>query len=156
MRAIFVDTWAFLAMANRRDPAHDDVLEADVWLDAHGSVRLTSDLVLEEALTALQAAAGAEAALHFLDDFEAIVAAGEMQLVRVGPDGLSESLALFRKLAPRLPRLSLTDCSSLVVMKRLELTLAFSADPHFRAVGKSVEPLFSWEKNRLVRAPIPV
>jgi len=156
VKAIFVDTWAFLAMSNRRDPAHDDVLEADVWLDAHGSVRVTSDLVFEETLTSLHAAAGPEAALHFLDDFEAIVAAGEMQLVRVGPQGLSDSLSLFRKLAPRVPRLSLTDCSSLVVMKRLEITLAFSADPHFRAAGKSVEPLFSWEKNRFVRAPIPV
>ncbi|MBL8940483.1 MAG: type II toxin-antitoxin system VapC family toxin [Archangium sp.] len=156
MKAIFVDTWAFLAMANRRDLAHDDVLDAYVWLDAHGSVRVTSDLVLQETLTALRAAAGPEAALHFLDDFEAIVAAGEMQLVRVGPEGLSESLALFRKLAPRVPRLSLTDCSSLVVMKRLELTLAFSSDPHFAAAGRSIAPLFWWENNRLVRAPIPV
>lgn len=79
-----------------------------------------------------------------------------MQLVRVGPEGLSESLALFRKLAPRVPRLSLTDCSSLVVMKRLELTLAFSADPHFAAAGRSMPPLFWWEKNCLVRAPISV
>lgn len=154
MKAIFVDTWAFLAMSNRRDPAHDDVLEADVWLDAHGSVRVTSDLVLEETLSSLHAAGGAEVALHFLDDFEAIVSAGEMQLVRVGPAGFAESLTVFRKLAPRLPRLSLTDCSSLVVMKRLELTLAFSADAHFRA--RPIEPLFSWEKNRLVRATILV
>jgi predicted nucleic acid-binding protein len=141
MHAFFYDTWAFIALANARDPAHEVAAELDRKLERAGYVGVTSDFVLDETLTFLNAVAGAQVAFTFLDGFLSRVAARDIQLVDVGSARRGHAIALFRKLAPGERRLSFTDATSFALMHELAISLAFTADAHFHRAGRGVRPL---------------
>lgn len=143
VRAWFYDSWGFLALANRRDPDHAPAVEGELWRKGHGVLVATSDYVLDETLTALHAAAGARVALEFLDLFEARVAAEALLLVQVTSMRRERALERFRRLAPSVPRLSLTDSTSFAVMEELGIRWAFTGDRHFRRAGSQIQPLFA-------------
>jgi hypothetical protein len=148
-RAFFYDTWAFLALANRRDPHHALAVEVDEWLEAAGYAASTSDYVLDETLTGLQAAAGALVAIRFLDLVEGRIAGGELMLLDVNRLRRERALALFRRIAPEEPRLSFTDCTSFAVMQELGISRAFTADRHFHRAGREIRPLLTWDAGAL-------
>jgi predicted nucleic acid-binding protein len=152
MRAFFCDTWAFIALANSSDPAHDVAVEVDRKLERDGWVGVTSDYVFDETLTFLNAVAGARAAVGFSDAFLERVAAGELQLLDVGPARRDAAIALFRKLAPEERRLSFTDATSFALMHELAIAHAFTADAHFHRAGRGVRPLVSAKAGRFVAA----
>lgn len=153
MRTWFYDTWGFLALANRRDEDHECAAQADRWRRDHGVVVVTSDYVLDEALTALHVAAGAAVALRFLDLLEARLAARRVLLVEITTVRREAALARFRRLAPDAPRLSFTDCTSFAVMEELGIEVAFTADRHFRQAGGAIRPLFQVDGGRASWSP---
>jgi len=136
--AFFYDTWAFVALWNGADAGHAIAAELDERLDPWRAV--TSDYVLDETLTFLHADAGARVALAFLGGLEDRIAGGDLLLFEVTPPRRERALATFRKLAPSIPRLSFTDCTSFVLMRELGIRVAFTADAHFRAAGGGVVP----------------
>ena len=152
MRKVFYDTWAFVALANGEDPDHTAAANADRSLEAMGYAPATSDYVLDETLTLLHVAAGARVALDFLRILELRVAAAQLMLLEVNLTRRGKALAIFRKLAPKVPRISFTDCTSFGLMQELGIHLAFTADAHFRAAGRSVRPIFQRKGKRLVAA----
>src|SRR5437660_417046 len=83
LRACFFDTWAWLALANRRDSHHDQAATADRELEEAAFVAVTSDYILDEALTGLHVAAGPRVALAFLDLVSTSIAAEELLLLEV-------------------------------------------------------------------------
>lgn len=141
MKPCFVDTWAYLALMNRKDAGHQLALEADAWLEEHGWVLTTSDWILDETLTQLHLLAGANVALGFMDDLDAQIRARTLLVCSVSKDRMEAATRLFRKLAPKVPRLSLTDCCTFALMDELELRWAFTADRHFFQAGPKVSPL---------------
>lgn len=141
MKACFIDTWAYLALANRRDAGHAVALDVDAFLEEQGWVSVTSDWVLDETLTRLHGLAGAEVALRFLGDLDAQLAARRLLLLNVSPPRFEAAVRLFRRLAPKVPRLSLTDCTSFALMDELDVRWAFTADKHFFTAGPKVGPL---------------
>lgn len=153
-RVFFYDTWAFVALANRRDPAHAVAADLDALLEQQGYAAATSDYVLDETLTLLNVAAGAKAALLFLDDFEARVAAGELQLLTVDPERRERALAIFRKLVNSETRLSFTDATSFAVMQELSIRDAFTADAHFHRAGHGIRPLIQLDRRRFRAAAV--
>ena len=154
MTTVFFDTWAYVALANPRDAGHPAAVAASEWIEQNAWVAVTSDYVLDEALTGLHAAAGAGPAIAFLEDLEAEVAAGQLVLVSVDSGRRSRALDCFRRYAPDTPRLSLTDCTSFVLLEELKIRSAFTADRHFSKV-KGVERLIQRDHDRLVfRAPV--
>jgi predicted nucleic acid-binding protein len=153
VRAWFYDTWGFLALANARDEDHAAAADADRWREDHAILVVTTDYVLDETLTALHALAGAEVAIRFLDLLEARVAAETVMLAQVTMERRERALATFRRLAPDVPRLSLTDCTSFVLMEELELDSAFTADRHFHRAGTEIRPLFTVRRGRLLFSP---
>jgi predicted nucleic acid-binding protein len=150
LRAWFYDTWGFLALANAADPDHAAAADADRRRGAERLTVVTTDYVLDETLTALHASAGPAVALRFLDLFEARVAAENLMLVDVHALRREAALAIFRRLAPKAPRLSFTDCTSFAVMAELGLSEAFTADRHFRLPGGGIHPLFEIRRGRAV------
>lgn len=154
MRAFFCDTWAFLALANRRDPHHDLAVRVDRWLEDHGFAAATSDYVLDEAVTGLHAAAGALVALRFLDVIEARIEGADLMLLDVGRLRRERAFELFRRVAPEEPRLSLTDCTSFALMHELGIQWAFTADRHFHRAGQGVRPLLE-PHGETLRARLP-
>lgn len=156
MTGCFIDTWAYVALANRRDAGHWVACEVDEFLSEQGWVCATSDWVLDETLTQLHALAGPGVAGRFLDDLDAQVRARALMVLNVSPPRFEAALQRFRALAPKVPKLSLTDCSSFVLMEELDLRWAFTADRHFYAAGPRIGPLVTRADGQLVfRPPVP-
>jgi len=155
VRACFIDTWAYLALANRRDAGHEIAIEVDRFLAEEGWIAVTSDWVLDETVTQLHLLAGAKVVTRFLDDLDAQLKARQLMLLNVSTPRFDAGLRQFRALAPKVPRLSLTDCTSFALMTELEVRWAFTADRHFFAAGPRIGPLVTLVDNAFTfRAPI--
>ncbi len=155
MRTCFIDTWAYIALANRRDAGHEVACEVDAYLTDHGWTCATSDWVLDETVTQLHSLAGGAVAARFLDDLDAQLRARTLLLLNVSPPRFEAAVRHFRKLAPKVTRLSLTDCSSFALMEELEIRWAFTADRHFYAAGPDIGPLVTrLDDELLFRAPV--
>jgi predicted nucleic acid-binding protein len=124
----FVDTSALIALLDTDDPAHGDVREA--WrgavLDAEGLV--ATDDVLVEAVAVAQRRWGLGAVRALVDELIPLI---EIQSVSVD----ERIAAVTTLLAAGRRRLSLVDCVSFVVMRRLSIRDFLGTDPHFEEQG---------------------
>ena len=154
VRAFFYDTWAFVALANTADPDHAAAESLDRELELKGYAATTSDYVLDETLTLLHLVAGPRIALDFLNLFESRLAGEELMLLEVNSERRNRAVDLFRRIAPKVPRISFTDCTSFSLMQELGIGLAFTADAHFRAAGRGIHPLFA-RKGKQLRLLLP-
>lgn len=142
MEHVFVDTWAFVAQADRRDAWHPAAAEALTAIAGRGWPLVTSTDVVDEAVTAVSALLGGTAAVQFLGDLEDMALGDELVLIAITETRRAAGAKVFRRLAPDVPRLSLTDCTSFAVMSELGLKLALTGDQHFTRAGKGIRPLF--------------
>ena len=131
---LLVDTSAILALILRDDRDH---ARAAKFLRSHPQVRFVwTELILAEVATRLRAHAGAERAVAVVREllrsrrYELLLLADTEIL-----DGALEHLARFHD-----HRLSLTDCTSFEVMRRLKLDGAFAFDLDFVACGFQMLP----------------
>ena len=130
---IFIDTAAFLAVLNAKDQFHpaarqvwDEILASDAAL-------FSSNYVVLETTALLQHRFGIEAVRLFESDILPIV---EIEWVdeTIHKQGMSALLAANRR------SLSLVDCTSFEVMRRVGMDTAFTFDPHFPELGFKVIP----------------
>jgi predicted nucleic acid-binding protein len=82
--AFFYDTWALVALADRRDAAHAVAVRIDEELERQHYAAVTTDYVLDEAVTLIHSAAGAKASLSFLEVIEARAVSQELMVSPVG------------------------------------------------------------------------
>lgn len=122
---IFVDTGAFYAAAISADACN--AAAKKIFRDLYNSkARLfTSDYVLAETYTLLNARDGHRAAVAFMDIFED----SNIHLLRVLPAIETRAKDIFRKLDT--PRLSFFDCTSFALINAHAIDHAFSFDTHF-------------------------
>ena len=124
---IFVDTGAWYASIVVDDQHH---LSARRWLDTNAQPLLTSDYIVDEALTLLQMRGHGPAAM----ELGRMLFAGELaELVLITEEDLREAWRTFGQFADK--QWSFTDCTSRAVMRRLNLTHDFTFDHHFRQFG---------------------
>ena len=154
--AIFVDTWAFRALADAADPGHAAARDLDVRLRAAGVERITSDYVLDEALTGIRARSGPRVASRFWDEIEALSDGKLLRVERITEARFRRAGAFFKRLNGKLPRLSFTDCTSFVLMIEERVAWAFTADDHFDKVGNGLHAPFDLASDGRLRAsPLP-
>jgi uncharacterized protein len=130
LRAVFVDTGAWVALRYRRDQHHGKARALVQRLDAEGLGLVTTEWVLAEAVTLLKARGAVEAAL----------ALGEaIQGGRLGH--LAESTVERRRRAWELfvryrgLRVGWVDCASFAVMEELGVRQFFGFDEDFVRAG---------------------
>lgn len=127
---IFVDTSAFFALIDRDDDAH--ALARQTWtalLSANTpALLLTSSYVIVESFALTQARLGLAAARVLHDDILPVVSV-HWVLEQDHAAAVSALLAAHRR------RLSLVDCCSFQVMRRLGIRRAFAFDQHFAEHG---------------------
>jgi uncharacterized protein len=153
--AVFVDTWAFRALADAADPAHAAARALEERVRAAGAARVTTDYVLDEAMTGIRARSGFRIAARFLDEVEALAEARLLRVERITEARFRKAGGLFRRLNGKL-RLSFTDCTSFVVMREERIAWAFTADAHFDHVGRDIHAIFALTRGGAVTLrPLP-
>ena len=133
---IFVDTGAWLALADRHDRDHDRVLEVGRRV-ARGEFgkQITTNYVLTETLTIVRRRIGLAAAISFA---KTLSESDEVRTFWIEPIHHEEAVKLMATHTDKV--WSLTDCSSFVVMRALQIRRALALDYDFVRAGFTVVP----------------
>lgn len=127
MKAVFGDTFYFLALLNQRDPAHQ---RAVGFSRTPQTTIVTTEFVLLELADALSKPATRPEALAVWTLVETDTA---FRLVRASTELLKRGRELYQE--RRDKEWELTDCVSFLVMREQGLTDALTADQHFEQAG---------------------
>ncbi len=127
MRAVFADTFYFLALLNRRDPAHARAIAAS---QADDLAILTTEFVLLELADALSKPPQRE---ELRAVFALIDASANCKVIPAGSELLRRGLARYLERADK--EWQLTDCISFVVMEDEGIQDALTGDRHFEQAG---------------------
>ena len=132
MERLFVDTSAWFAYANRKDPDHAAV--GEVFRGFDGRIT-TSNFIVDETLSLCRYRLGHAAARKIgsaLLDSEAV------DLIRITPEDEQAAWALFFQRPDQ--RFSFTDCTSFALIRRLGIGAVLALDDDFRIEGLQVVP----------------
>ncbi|HTT34950.1 MAG TPA: PIN domain-containing protein [Thermoplasmata archaeon] len=133
---IFVDSEAWIALLDERDRFHDRSLrfQKELRQGVHGRL-VTTDYVLDEAVTYLRLHAGGDA----LREFRRVLMESEsIQVVWTPPERFWEAWGRLQERDGK--RWSLTACLSFVTMGALGIRSAFGFDSDFRQAGFELLP----------------
>ncbi len=132
MKAVFADTFYYVALLDANDSAHEAAVAATRNLK---STTVTTAWVLLELANTLSAARHRGIFARFLDRLRAnpdvIICEADREVFDHGVD-------LYRNREDK--EWSLTDCISFVVMTREGITEALTGDHHFEQAGFSILP----------------
>ena len=129
----FVDTSAFYALVDTNQASHAIAAETWTGLLAHRGRIVTTSYVLLETLALIQKRSGIKAVSQFQE-----IAYPALEVVWV--DQAAHEAGLLAVLTAGRRDLSLVDCVSFCVMRRLGLTTVLAFDPHFREQGFNCVP----------------
>lgn len=124
---IFVDTGAWFASIIPSDADH---AAASRWLSQNAEPLITTDYVVDETLTLLRSRGELSRALQLGEAFFSDTLATVYYLTEAD---ILLAWKTFQDFSDK--EWSFTDCTSKVVMERLNLTHAFALDRHFRQFG---------------------
>lgn len=126
--SVFVDTSAFLAVLNADDSHHRKAATTWKHVIKNKTPLFTHNYIVLETVAVLQNRIGIEAARGFMEDIIPIMRVEWVTEVDHG-QGISAVLAASRR------HLSLTDCVSFFIIRRLGLRKVFCFDKHFQEQG---------------------
>lgn len=130
MKQVFVDTNGWIALSSKRDQFHKIALQTNQRLLKSGCQYITTNYVLDETYTSLASRVGHFAAVDF---GEKVRASRITTIIHITKEIEEESWQLFKKYSDK--QFSFTDCTSFVVMNRMNLKEAFTNDRHFQQMG---------------------
>jgi|ERR1035437_7333773 predicted nucleic acid-binding protein len=127
MKAVFADSFFFLAILNRADQAHERAVAMSRQIR---SVRITTDWIITELADGL---AKVEERERFMDLYRHIQLSPAIRVVPASRALLEEGISLYGARPDK--GWSLTDCISFVVMRDEGLQHALTGDHHFEQAG---------------------
>jgi predicted nucleic acid-binding protein len=131
---LFIDTWGWLALRDRREARHAEVRQFYQDFRRQRGMAYTSDYVLDETLTLLFRRLPYAAAKESLEYIQQARAAGYLRFEWITPERFEKAIELRVRLQDK-PRISFTDLTSMVVMSEVEITEILTEDDHFHQVG---------------------
>jgi len=137
---VFIDTWAWLALANRKDTYHERVSKYYFKIRKEKYLLITSDYVLDELITALFINVAFDSAVKFVESLFTMIKDGQLGLEKITDKGFKEAWALRKKYTDK-PDISFTDLTTFVVMHKRGIRKVFTGDPHFEKVNLGFEIL---------------
>jgi predicted nucleic acid-binding protein len=135
MRAVFIDTSAFVALRNEGEAEHRRARATLAKLVSEGVSLFTSNYVFAETYTALMVRVGRAEAIEWGRRFRASEA---IDLVRVEPDVEEQAWTILER--HRDKRWSYIDATSFALLERDGSSEAFAFDAHFGQRGLRVLP----------------
>ena len=137
-KKIFVDTWGWLTLHDRKESRHQEVVEIYKTIVASKSKVYTTTFVLDETFTLffkrLNVHQAQQAMLQLSSAFEANL----FELTQIDKIRFKQTEILRVKYLDK-PNISFTDLSSVVVMQEYKITKIITADNHFNQVGLGFE-----------------
>lgn len=130
---IFIDTAGFLAVLNAADHFHEPAQKAWSEILLSPATLFCSNYVLIETTALLQHRFGMDAVRLFQVEILPV-------LETVWIDAAIHHQALSAMLAANRRNLSLVDCTSFEIIRKLSLDGVFTFDPHFKEQGFSIIP----------------
>ena len=130
---VFVDTGAWIALADRSDQYHEEAKRIYARLKQDHIRLITSDYIVDETVTRLRYDSSHQHAVRFLDLIARAEEIGVLQRVIVSPDLFEAAVALFRQYDTAT--LSFTDCTSFAICDRFQISGSFAFDQHFHMRG---------------------
>jgi predicted nucleic acid-binding protein len=134
MRALYVDTGAFVAKELASDQFHAVAREGWQEVGRSGVRLVSSEHVFDESVTLI----ARRSTYAFAAQWGADALDSGIEWLQTGEQDLNKALAFMRKFADQ--GVSFTDCLSAVLMKRAGLKAVFGFDHHFRAMGFRLWP----------------
>jgi predicted nucleic acid-binding protein len=131
---IFVDTWAWVALASEEDQYHAAAEKAHRRLKKKRVRYVTTDYVLSEVITHLYRKQAPAEAQAFVRGLLKGIEQGIHQLVRVSPTQFGRAWEMRQKYDDK-PGISFVDFTSMVAMQDLGIAEVFTGDAHFVQVG---------------------
>ena len=125
---IFVDTGAWIALADRSDQYHDEAKRIYTSLKQQRTRFVTNDYIINETATRLRYDSSHPHAIRFLDLIARSEEIGVLQRLVITPELFEEAVSLFRQYDTAV--LSFTDCTSFIICERLQISEAFAFDNH--------------------------
>ena len=133
-KAVFIDTWGWLALGHRRDALHQEVKAFYRALQKEGSLCYTTDYVLDETITLLFRQEVFEEAIRFMEGIFQSAEERRLIIERVTSERFSSAWRL-RKQFQDKPKISFTDLTSMVIMEEKGIKSVLTEDEHFLQVG---------------------
>jgi predicted nucleic acid-binding protein len=127
---LFIDTWGWLAVADRKDAGHDAATEIFQQARRSGGT-ITSNFVLDETFTHLFKRRPFEDAWHFTST---VVRSPFIDIEEVTEARFYKTIELRKQFSDK-PKISFTDLSTMAIMVELGITDILTADRHFTHVG---------------------
>jgi len=137
--SVFVDTWGWLVLEDRRDSAHAVVRRFYERLQGQRESVVTSDYVLDETITRLFHRRPFLEAKRFTEAMLASDEEGFLRIERVDHRRFKEAWVLRLRYDDQ-PGISFTDLTSFALMRELRVTNALTQDRHFRQAGFNLVP----------------
>jgi len=128
VKAVFVDTSAFLAALDKGDKYHGEAEKRWSALSKSPSELWTTDYVRLESWSLIQRRLGSDALMAFQDDWLPLC-----KIHEVGRDGFERAAAQWRIAHRR--NLSLVDLTSFDAMRQLAIRTVLAFDQHFQEMG---------------------
>jgi len=132
-KILFIDTSAFVAIANEGDIWHSDSAK---FLDDIKSGKttfrtlVTSDYIIDETITRIRFSVGHKEAVKWGDK---ILSSAVIDVISVDKEIFDKAWDLFKRYEDK--ELSFTDCTSFVIMKGMNIRHAFAFDEDFERLG---------------------
>lgn len=133
MKRLFVDTGAWYALVDKKDPDHK---EAAAFIRNNKIPLLTTNFVFDETITLLRSRLGWSVAKEFgqkLKDSRFV------SLIGVKDEDEEKAWEIFLRYKDK--DFSYTDCTSFALMERLKTEIAFTFDSHFQIMKFHAVPL---------------
>jgi predicted nucleic acid-binding protein len=131
---IFVDSWAWIALAVVRDQYHAAAKAQHTALCQSGLRYVTTNFVLAETITYLFGNTPVDDARAFVDSVLGAIDTGAYSLIDIDSRLFRLAWQMRWKYRDK-PDISFVDLTSMVVMQDLGITDVFTGDAHFRQVG---------------------
>jgi uncharacterized protein len=127
---LFVDTWGWVAVADRRDAGHEVATKIFRQARLSGGA-LTSTFILDETFTHLFKRRPLEEAWLFATT---VLLSPFIDIQEVTESRFSRSINLRKQFSDK-PNISFTDLTTMAIMVELGVTDILTADRHFTHVG---------------------
>jgi predicted nucleic acid-binding protein len=132
---LFVDTAGWVAAADAADPNHSAIgAVRDRWFEDAGLL-LTTDYVIDEALTLLRSRVGLKATKEW---WHTVGSSHRVRYEQIDAGRAERAREIFFRYRDK--DFSFTDCTSFAVMRELRVRSALTTDRHFRQAGFEMLP----------------